>query len=160
MTIIMPPQSLTTDLQADILDGLATYLAALVSFPVYYPELPRSVNVDVSTNTLPQCAVLSDGGDAPSAGSNSYVKIARVRADIRCYGRTMLEAKATYRRLATLLKELRPVTVIVGPAGGETRVFLHNAIHSAGPIPLIDPETSWPFVVATWGISGSEVEIP
>lgn len=141
---------------ADIHDAVATLLTT-DDVPVYYPDLPRDMPTDVSA--LPQFAVLTPGGNAFSEGDNSYVKVQRVRCDFRCYGPTGYAAKRAYDSLADVLKAITPQTVEVGPTDRRVGVRLHNATLSAGPVQLIDPETKWPFVYATWGVHGSEVEI-
>lgn len=145
-------------MQADILDAVATLLNDEMDVPVYYPEIPRAT-IDAWGMQPENTLEISAGGSVFSAGDNSYVKVARMRADLRCYGPTHYQAMKVYREAAELLKEMRAQVVIVGAAGEEVGVKLDNAILSSGPLALTDPDTKWPFVVATWGVHGSEVEI-
>lgn len=142
-------------MQADILDAVATWLEGALSVPVEYPELPRSLDDAMPFKVL----VITPGGSAFSAGDNSYVKVARMRADLRCYGETAMQAMNVYREAAEALKALRRRTVTVGAVGEEVGVVLDNAILSAGPLTVIDPDTKWPCVYATWAVHGSEIEV-
>jgi hypothetical protein len=141
--------------QADILDAVATWLDGEMSIPVEYPSLPRSADDAMPFKTL----VVTPGGNAGSAGDRSYIPVARLRADLRCYGETEYQAMRVYREAAALLKGLKRQTVTCGPTGEEVGVVLDNAILSAGPLALTDPDTKWPFVYATWGVHGSEIEV-
>lgn len=143
-------------MQADILDGLKVYLDSEMTTPVYYPAMPRSV---VSAIPRSKALVISPGGSMYSGGDNSYIQIARLRADIRCWGETPQQAMNVYREAAELLKGLTPIVVDTGPVGETVGVRLHNAILINGPLAITDPDTQEVIVFATWGVHGSEVEI-
>ena len=141
-------------MQADILDALATWLDTQTTVPVHYPEVKPADYVKDA-----ESIVITPGGEAYSAGSRSYIPVARQRADVRCYGPNAYRALAISREVAGLLKNLTPRTVEIGPAGDEVDVRIYNAILVSGPIALPDPDTKEACVYATWGVLGSELEI-
>lgn len=138
---------------ADVLPAVVTYLAAvaeidgLVDGRVYGEKLPAA---DVSA--MPRkCIVITSNGEVPSAGTNSYIQVARPRYEVRCYGETPYEARVLYRAVHAALKGMT--------ANVSADVRLHNALQGAGPTALVDPDADWPFVWSTWGVSASEVEV-
>jgi len=142
--------------QADVLDAVATYLSGEMGVPVYYPDLPRSL-VEAPPRT--KMMVITPGGSIRSGGDDSYIKIVRARADLRCYGENQLQALRVYREAAEILKGLTPRVVNVGAVGEEVGVKLYNATLSNGPLAIADPDTKEIAMYATWGVMGSEEEV-
>lgn len=133
-----------------LLDDAA--ISALVTDRIWGGSLPRSEDASMPRKNI----VISRGGKAPSAGTNSYIGIQRVRLDIRCYGEDPFEAGTVYRHVDAFLKAVVPQTVDLADGG----VRVHNAIESMGGIDMVDPDTDWPSVACAWSVSTAETVTP
>lgn len=132
-----------------LLDDIA--IADLVDDRVWGTHLDRPEVASMPRKNI----VISLGGSVPSAGSNSYIRVQRMRLDIRTYGEDGYEARRVWLLVNDFMKAITPTTVTLVDGG----VRVHNAVESAGPISMVDPDTDWPSVVATWAVHYSEVAI-
>jgi hypothetical protein len=124
---------------ATYLESVPSVMSLIVPSVVYRPKLP--------TSGLPQampfaCIVLTrNGGYAKFGGTTLPWRDPRVEA--RCYGSTLLEADQLAGEVAKALGALRQ-SVWHETTGG-LKVRLVHARIEAGPIPLFDPDTDWPY---------------
>lgn len=132
-----------------LLDDIA--ISDLVNDRIWGVELPRTENASMPRKNI----VLSPGGIVPSVGDASYVRIQRMRLDVRVYGEDPYEAMSVSRAVEAFMKAITPVVVHLISHS----VLVYNATRSTGPIALIDPDTDWPSVYSSWGVAASEEQI-
>lgn len=135
-----------------LLDDIA--ISDLVDNRIYAGGVPHSVSATWG-NEPPKAIALSRGGSVLSAGTASYIKVQRLRLDVRCYGEDLYEAGRVHRLVEAFMKAITPQTVNIT----DHQVYVHNAVESAGGIDLVDPDTDWPSVASVWGVHASEEEI-
>lgn len=121
-----------------------TDVAALVSGRVYGMELPEADDVSMPRYAL---VVTLAGGNLLTGGT--WSEYGDPRFDVFAYGATRLEANQLYRAAHVALKAMTRVK--------HASVLLHWARPAGGPIPLRDPDTTWPYVLSTWQVLLSEV---
>jgi hypothetical protein len=140
-------------MSADPIAALCVELSGYASGRVWGIELPRD---EIDNDLGPRDnIVLSLAGRVPSAGDNSYIKVGRVRVDVRVYGADPLSAWELYLVVHDALKAIRPHTVTTD-AGD---VLLDNCVATAGPFTLRDPDIDWPFVLGVFGVHYHEEAI-
>lgn len=151
--------------QADPTAALCTYLAStsvaglLVdgAASIFRPKLPPEAN-------LPQpmpfaCMVVRPAGGYARFGGG-LLPIGDPRLEIVCYGSAELEAQDVARETVGALRALRQQAWVETSAQGSPRVRLINARIEAGPLPLVDPDTSWPYCVVVAQVVHSEPSLP
>jgi hypothetical protein len=112
--------------------------------------------VDVMSQNPRKNIVISRGGAVPSVGSASYVRVKRVRLDFRAYGEDSFEASTVSQAVDDFMKAIR--AQLVELADGSA-VHVDNAVESAGPIDMVDPDTDWPSVFTSWAVHYSEIPV-
>lgn len=124
---------------ADPTTAVAGYLLAqvgsLVEGRVFRPRLPDTEEANMPRACL---VVMPAGGYARFGGATLAVGDPRV--DVLAYGSTELEAQNVAREALLALKRLRQ-HVVEGCRLYSARV--------SGVVPLIDPDTAWPYTMVT-----------
>ncbi len=133
--------------QADIVGAVRDFLAGvfdlfqLVDTRIFAIDLPAP-----QSRSMPRAAlVLSPAGGLPS---DDFVRIAGIRFDLLCYGKTPLEADSVRRVAHEALKQMSRKT--------HQDVILHSAVLSSGPTFFRDQDTEWPMAVETWMVRAAE----
>lgn len=122
---------------ADPLAAICGYLSqqpdvtAIVGGNIFRPELPPPDDVNMPFGAV---VVRPAGGYQMFGGST--LRLGDPRVDVLCYGSTRQEADQLGREVTIALKNLRRQS--------QEGCLLHWARISAGPIPLVDPDTTWP----------------
>lgn len=108
----------------------------LVEDRVFRPKLPQTQD-----KHMPRACIVVSGAGGASRYGDSYLPLGTPRLDVRCYGSSGLEADNIAQASLLALKRMRPCV--------SEGVRLYSASISAEPLPLIDPETNWPFTLVT-----------
>lgn len=144
-------------MNADILSAVRQMLiddaevGDLVDERVWGGDLDREEVANMPRKNI----VISRGGSVPSVGTASYIRVQRMRLDIRCYGEDSFEAGKVQRAVEAFMKAITPRVVELP----DHSVYVQNAVESGGPIDLVDPDVDWPSVYCAWGVIASEEAI-
>ena len=135
----------------DLIGALIAYLSAqyevsdLVSARVYGQELPAAQSTSMPRKAL----VLRYAGQGSSSGcENTFVRHGSVRLDVWHYGETFSQADRLRRTVHAILKQVGSKV--------QGNCLIHSLSDLAGPIPVLDPETGWPFIVDTYSVFFAE----
>ncbi len=136
-------KALVAILKAD--SGVATQ----VSTRVFSPKLPPASASSWGGSTMPCKAVaLGHGGGLDTFGGG-FQQFGDSRVDVRCWGATDHEADEVWRAVHSALKQLRRTL------SGSILIYWANP--AGGPMQLVDPDTTWPYVFASFQVLASEV---
>lgn len=118
---------------------------ALVGTRVFGIELPQS-----EANNMPRkCIVIKPSGGAGfGVGDRDFVKHSADRVDIFYYGETPFEANKLRRTAYDVLKQVSRTVV--------NQVLVHWLNRAGGPIPLRDPDTTWPLTFESFQVFYAE----
>lgn len=141
---------MTTEVMPDRVAALIAFLqtnaavAELTAGRVYGGELPES---EQRHQPRPAVVVSPGGGGSGSIG-NAFQEYGDRSVDLRLYGKTPGQADLLWRTVAPALKHLRREV--------HAGCLLHWAKPSVGEINLRDPNTQWPFVLASYQVLAAE----
>ena len=138
VTIVDPLSAICSLVRED------TALAAIHSGRVFGIELPES-----EAQSMPRsCVVIThSGGLSSGQGARSTVPITTSRMDVKCFGQTTMNCSHLHWNVHYFLVNL-------------TRTFIassiiHSAVVSGGTLALRDPDTDWPYFLASYDIIAS-----
>ncbi len=116
--------------------------ALLATGKIFGAELP-----DTEAENMPQkCIVIVSSGGPEDRG---FIRAETRRVDLKCYGRTPIEADAVYLAAKNALKQMD------GNVQGNT--LLYSATLAGGPVQLRDGDQDWPLVLGTFNVFVAEV---
>lgn len=142
MAIPNPLEALVVFLKAD------AAVAALVDTRVYGAELPPSE----ATAQPRKCVVVTaSGGGGAGPGDRSYMRVARIRFDVKAYAETPYAAWEVHLATLDALKHMERSV--------NNATLLHNATISGGPNQLRDPDLDWPLVFSVYELTVAEVAV-
>lgn len=134
----------------DAIAGLRAFLladpdvAALVSGRVFGGELAGA-----EAASMPRKAIVVARAGGPGAIGKGYQRYGDIGVELRCYGETPHSADQLWRRAYPALKQLARVI--------EDGCLIHWAKLGGGPMALRDPDTDWPFTLASFQVLVAEV---
>ncbi len=111
---------------------------------VYGGELPKN-----QVSSMPVKAIVVNLAPGASSFGGGYQEFSDIAVDTTCYGATPHEAFQVWRVLYPALKQMR--------RNIKQQAMLHWANRSAGPLPLRDPDTDWPFIFGSWQVLFAEI---
>lgn len=118
-------------------------IAALVGTRVYVNRLPVEVIEAQDPFHPAKMLVLRQAG---GEFERSLLPVTSTVVTAICYGESDFEADKVRRAVAqwlhTLLRDCEPVA----------DVLIHDVITTGGPIPLVDPEITWPGVAQSYSV--------
>lgn len=138
----------TPDILAAVVALLAadTDVAELAATRVYGGELPPG-----EAPSQPRTAVVVRAAGSSGSVGGGYQQFGDRRYDIFTYGATPAEADHLGRAVYGCLKHLRREVW--------ESVLLHAARPAGGPNSLRDPDTGWPYSLATYQVVAAEVAV-
>lgn len=119
-----------------------TDTAAQVGARVYYPKLPNVTGMPQKT------VVISHRGRGAGPGSG-FQQHSTTLVGATCWGATDNEAEAVWRCVEGFMHQLRRSL--------SESVYIYSAVPVEGPMYLIDPDTQWPYVFASYQVRASEL---
>jgi len=126
-----------------------TSITALTGEWVFAPELPQGKAQEMPRHCV---VVRGAGGGSIGPGARSRLPWRVVRLNVMSYGRTPNDADDLD---ATVLAYMTDLDRLVDT---ENDTILHDAVVSGGPLPLRDPDTSWPYVLSVYDLSASPLD--
>lgn len=136
---------------ADPTAAIAAYLlaqpelSAMVDDRVFRPELPR-----VQEKFMPrECIVVRRAGGYTMYGRTN-LPVADPRIDVLCYGGSRLSSENIAGEVVLALKAIERVIW--------ENTLLYWARIGIGPLPLIDPDTLWPFCVVSAQVMHADMQ--
>lgn len=136
---------------ADPITTLRAYLltqstvTAVIVARIFGEELPGT-----EANSMPREAiVLATAGGRQGLGASSNMDVGNYSISVRCYHKTLYEARALDRIVHEAMNAINRWAV-VGQGG------LHYAIQESGPFVMRDPDTDWPFALSTYALMTGE----
>ena len=121
-----------------------TATSALVGARVFYPKLPEA-----EARSMPRAAVVISHRGRGAGPGGGFQQHSRTLVGASCWGATDNEAEQVWRAVEGFFKQL-PRTL-----SGD--VYVYSAEPVEGPMLLIDPDTQWPYVFASYSVLASEV---
>lgn len=138
---------------ADPLVAIVSYLeddselAGIVSGRIFGGELPRE-----EVPSMPRsCVVITASGRVSNGLDRSYARIGVPRYDCRFYAEDQITAMRCYWAANRAMRAMRP--------HDREGVRLLNALIEGGPMSLVDQDTDWPLVWASYGVTASEMVV-
>lgn len=136
---------------ADPITTLRAYLltqstVTTVTNRVFGEELPGSEAEHMPRETI----VLATSGGRAGLGASSNMDVGNYAIAVRCYQKTLYEARALDRIVFEAMMAINRWAV-VGQGG------LHYAVQDSGPFVMREPETDWPFALSTYNVMTGEV---
>lgn len=137
---------------ADPITTLRAYLVTqttvtdVVTTRVFGEELPG----DEAQNMPREAIVLATSGGRVRLGAASNMDVGNYSIAVRCYHKTLYEARALDRIVYEAMMAINRWAV-VGQGG------LHYAVQDSGPFVMRDPDTDWPFALSTYNVMTGEV---
>lgn len=126
---------------------------------IYAPRLPRHPRTgkveDRIAQAMPRpCLVVQRaGGGSLGPGARSYLDWRVLRLNVFSYGTTPYDADLLDAKVYDFLTNMEQ------QVEGDT--ILRDAVASGGPTDLVDPDTSWPYVLSVFDLSASpNTEVP
>ena len=138
MAIPNPIAGLVTMLKAD------ADVTTQVGTKVFGAELPP----DETVNMPQKCIVVSPAG---GLGQQDYMKLMRLRVDIKAYGTTPATAWDVFLAARNALRQ------ITGKV--HSTVLIHDVTVGSGPVQLRDNDLEWPLVVSSYNVLVSETAV-
>ena len=124
-------------------------IAALVSDRIYVNRIPREVIEAQDPYHPAKMLVLRQSGGSSKV---DLLPTATVAVTALAYGESDFEADKVRRAVAQWLHEtLRNCDL-------SSDVLIHDAIPTGGPIPLVDPDITWPGVAQTYSVLANVYE--
>lgn len=123
-----------------------TTITELTGQWVYSPEVPEGKGQDMPRHCV---VVQGAGGGSLGPGARSRLPWRVVRLNVKSYGPTPAKADDLDARVYAYMTAFHRVVDV------ENETILHDAVVSGGPLPLRDPDTSWPYVLSVYDLSAS-----
>ena len=121
-----------------------TSLTAIHEGRVFGIELPES-----EAQSMPRLAVVisHSGGLSLGQGARSTVPIVTSRMDVKSFGATPVDCSNLHWNIHHYLVNLKRVLIADS--------LIHSIVVSGGTLPLRDPDTDWPYFLASYDIIAS-----
>lgn len=138
--------------QPDLIAALVEFVAdvpevrALTDGRVFGGELPAE-----EQRFMPRAAVVVSPAGGSGAFGGGYQQYGDRRVDVHLYAATMPDADALWRALNPAMKQMRRAV--------HADCLLHWARSGGDPLTLRDPDTDWPYVLASYQVMAAEVAV-